>query len=100
MRLVFAGLCFAGGLGLKGLFIAHLCSLGITAALSVRLLARHYSFADLWRGPWAGATARDTFLAGLSILPSNIIARLFGAAPALTLNMLLDRKCTRLNSSH
>src|SRR3546814_14129905 len=55
----------------------------------VRLLARHYSFADLWRGPWAGGTARDTFLAGLSILPSNIIARLFGDAPALLLNMLL-----------
>ncbi|MBJ7500818.1 MAG: oligosaccharide flippase family protein [Sphingopyxis sp.] len=89
MRLVFAGLFFAGGLGLKGLFIAHLCSLGITAALSVRLLARHYSFADLWRGPWAGETARNTFLAGLSILPSNIIARLFGDAPALILNMLL-----------
>ena len=89
MRLVFAGLFFAGGLGLKGLFIAHLCSLGITAALSVRLLARHYRFADLWRGPWAGETARNTFLAGLSILPSNIIARLFGDAPALILNMLL-----------
>src|SRR3546814_14562603 len=88
MRLVFAGLFFAGGLGLKGLFIAHLCSLGITAALSIRLLAHHYSFADLWRGPWAGDTARNTFLAGLSILPSNIIARLFGDAPALILNML------------
>src|SRR3546814_15244997 len=89
MRLCCAGLFFAGVLGLKGLFIAHLCSLGITAALSVRLLARHYSFADLWRGPWAGGTARDTFLAGLSILPSNIIARLFGDAPALILTMLL-----------
>src|SRR3546814_19994717 len=43
----------------------------------------------LWRGPWAGDTARNTFLAGLSILPSNIIARLFGDAPALILNMLL-----------
>src|SRR5690606_27273915 len=89
MRLVFAGLFFAGGLGLKGLFIAHLCSLAITAALSIRLLARHYSFADLWQGPWAGTTARNTFWAGLSILPSNIITRLFGDAPALILNMLL-----------
>ncbi|MGQ3140074.1 MAG: lipopolysaccharide biosynthesis protein, partial [Sphingopyxis solisilvae] len=89
LRLVFAALFFAGGFGLKGLFIAHLCSLAITAALSVRLLARHYSFADLWRGPWASETARNTFWAGLSILPSNIIARLFGDAPALILNMLL-----------
>lgn len=89
MRLVFAGAFFAGGLGLKGLFIAHLCSLAITAVLCVRLLAKHYSFADLGRGPWTSKTARNTFWAGLSILPSNIIARLFGDAPALVLNLLL-----------
>ena len=89
IRLVFAGLFFAGGLGLKGLFLAHLCSLAITAALCVRLLARYYSFADLWRGPLVTETARNTFWAGLSILPSNIIARLFGDAPALILNLLL-----------
>ncbi|WP_428630769.1 lipopolysaccharide biosynthesis protein [Sphingopyxis sp.] len=89
LRLVFAGLFFAGGLGLKGLFIAHICSLAITAILCVRLLAKHYSFADLRRGPWATRTARNTFWAGLSILPSNIIARLFGDAPALILNLLL-----------
>lgn len=89
MRLVLAGLFFAGGFGLKGLFIAHLCSLAITAILCVRLLTRYYSFADLWRGPWASETARNTFWAGLSMLPSNIIARLFGDAPALILNLLL-----------
>lgn len=89
MRLVFAGLFFAGGFGLKGLFIAHLCSLAITAALCVRLLARYYVFAALWRGPWLSATARNTFWAGLAILPSNVIARLFGDAPALILNLLL-----------
>ena len=89
MRLVFAALFFAGGLGLKGLFIAHLCSLGITAILCVRLLARYYNFADLQSGGRGGAVERNTFWAGLSILPSNIIARLFGDAPALILNLLL-----------
>ncbi|WP_439568768.1 lipopolysaccharide biosynthesis protein [Sphingopyxis sp.] len=89
LRLVFAGLFFAGGLGLKGLFIAHLCSLAITAILCVRLLAKHYSLDDMWRGPWVTETTRNTFWAGLSILPSNIIARLFGDAPALVLNLLL-----------
>ncbi|PKP96292.1 MAG: polysaccharide biosynthesis protein [Alphaproteobacteria bacterium HGW-Alphaproteobacteria-13] len=89
MRLLFAVLFFAGGLGLKGLFIAHLCSLAVTAALSVRLLMRHYCIADLWRGPWGGDTARNTFWAGLSMLPSNIIGRLFSDAPALILNLLL-----------
>ena len=89
MRLVFAGLFFVGGLGLKGLFIAHICSLAITALLCIRLLARYYSFGDLRRGPWRGRTATDTFWAGLSILPSNVIARLFGDAPALILNLLI-----------
>ncbi|MBA3940231.1 MAG: polysaccharide biosynthesis protein [Sphingopyxis sp.] len=89
MRLVFAGIFFAGGWGLKGLFVAHLCSLAITAILCVRLLMRYYSFADLRRGGRGGETAKNTFWAGLSILPSNIIARLFGDAPALVLNLLL-----------
>src|SRR3546814_112794 len=91
LRLIFAGLLFAAGFGLKGLFIAHLCSLAITACLCVRLLARHYSFADLGRGPWGSETARNTFWAGLSILPSNVIGRLFGDAPALIPHQL-DRQ--------
>lgn len=89
MRLVFAGLFFAGGWGLKGLFTAHICSLAITAILCVRLLTRYYNFADLWRGGRGSEVERNTFWAGLSILPSNIIARLFGDAPALILNLLL-----------
>lgn len=89
MRLVFAGLFFAGGFGLEGLFIAHLCSLGATAALSVRLLRRYFSFPDLLHGGRGSRVERDTFWAGISILPSNIIGRLFGDAPALILNMLL-----------
>jgi O-antigen/teichoic acid export membrane protein len=89
LRLVFAGLFFAGGLGLKGLFVAHLCSLAITAILCVRLLAQHYDLRGFWSGPRGTETARNTFWAGLSILPSNIIARLFGDAPALVLNLLL-----------
>lgn len=89
LRLVFAGLFFAGNLGLKGLFIAHLCSLAITAILCIRLLSQHYDLRAFWHGPRGTETARNTFWAGLSILPSNIIARLFGDAPALVLNLLL-----------
>ncbi|MBL0915156.1 MAG: oligosaccharide flippase family protein, partial [Sphingopyxis sp.] len=72
-----------------GLFIAHICSLAITAILCVRLLTRYYNFADLWRGGRGSDVERNTFWAGLSILPSNVIARLFGDAPALILNLLL-----------
>ncbi len=89
MRVVFAVLFFAVGFGLEGLFIAHLCSLAVTAILSVRLLRRHYSFGDLLHGGRGSEVERNTFWAGLSILPSNIITRLFGDAPALILNLML-----------
>lgn len=89
MRVVFAVLFFALGFGLEGLFIAHLCSLAVTAILSVRLLRRHYSFGDLLRGGRGSEVERNTFWAGLSVLPSNIITRLFGDAPALILNLML-----------
>ena len=89
MRVVFAVLFFAVGFGLEGLFIAHLCSLAVTAILSVRLLRRHYSFGDLLRGGRGSEVERNTFWAGLSVLPSNIITRLFGDAPALILNLML-----------
>ncbi|KTE28329.1 MULTISPECIES: oligosaccharide flippase family protein [unclassified Sphingopyxis] len=89
MRVVFAVLFFALGFGLEGLFIAHLCSLAVTAILSVRLLRRYYSFGDLFRGGRGSEVERNTFWAGLSVLPSNIITRLFGDAPALILNLML-----------
>ncbi|MCB2113351.1 MAG: oligosaccharide flippase family protein [Parvularculaceae bacterium] len=89
MRLGFAILFFALDFGLMGLFIAHICSLTITALLSLRLLARHYRLDLLFAGPFWTKNARDTALAGLSILPSNIVARLFSDAPALVVNQLL-----------
>ena len=89
MRLVFAVIFYALGFGLTGLFIAHLCSLTATALLSVRMLARYYDLRQIWQIPRGSTTARNTFWAGRSILPANIIGRLFGDAPALILNMLL-----------
>lgn len=89
LRLGFAVLFFAAGFGLLGLFIAHICSLAITAFLSLRLLARHYRLRLLFSGPVWPKVAQDTALAGISILPSNIVARLYGDAPALIVNHLL-----------
>ncbi|MEK7266612.1 MAG: polysaccharide biosynthesis protein [Pseudomonadota bacterium] len=88
-RLGFAVLFFAMGFGLMGLFAAHICSLTITAFLSLRLMARHYRLRLLFSGPLWPKVAQDTALAGISILPSNIVARLFGDAPALIVNQLL-----------
>lgn len=89
LRLTLASLLFFAGMGLRGLFIAHIVSLSITAFLCVRLLNRYYKLELLMHGPMFGETAKHTFWAGISILPSNVIARTFSDAPALVLNLLL-----------
>jgi O-antigen/teichoic acid export membrane protein len=89
IRLVLAVAFYLAGFGLTGLFMAHIASLAIIAVLSVRLLARHYSLrllvSPIATSPYFGETVK----AGLSVLPANMIARLFGDAPAIILNMLL-----------
>lgn len=89
IRLALAGALFLAGLGLSGLFIAHILSLLITAILCVRLLGQYYRLDLLFAGKWWGDCARHTFWAGLSVLPSNIVARIFSDSPALILNQLL-----------
>ena len=89
IRLVLAGLLFALGWGLRGLFVAHIISLAVTAVLCVRLLKRYYRLDLLLTGDWWGECARHTFWAGLSVLPSNVVARVFSESPALILNQLL-----------
>ena len=89
IRLGLAVAFFSAGWGIIGLFAAHLASLFITAALCIRLLARHYRLRLILAGPVWPAVARATALAGLSVLPSNLVARLYGDAPTLLLNQLL-----------
>lgn len=89
LRLIFAAIFFAGGMGLKGLFLAHLLSLVATAILSVRLLSRHFDMDALLAAPWKRDVTKDVFWAGLSVLPSNIVGRTYTDAPTLILNMLL-----------
>lgn len=95
IRLLLAAALWAAGWGVTGLFVAHLVSLAITAGLTLRLVAQHYALALVLRSPKPLTTggndniARLTLLAGLSVLPANMIARLFGDAPALILNALI-----------
>lgn len=90
IRLVLATLFFALGLGIAGLFLAHLISLAVTAVLCLNLLRLHYSFGMvLSAAPHESRMFSETFKAGLSQLPYNIVARLFGDAPPIVLNLLL-----------
>lgn len=86
IRLAAAAVLWAAGVDTLGLLLAHLTSLAITAALSARLLHLHYDF-SLWRS--AGEHPRqfrETALAGISVMPANIIVRLMSDAPPLVLN--------------
>lgn len=89
IRLGLAVCFFAAGWGIIGLFAAHLISLLITAGLCVLLLAQHFRLRLMLAGSIWPPVARATALAGLSMLPSNLVARLYGDAPTLLLNQLL-----------
>ena len=89
LRMAAAILLYAVGAGTLGLLIAHICSLAITCVFSTRLLARYYRLDLVLSGAPASGMAGKTLYAGLSVLPSNIISRLFSDAPPLILNLLI-----------
>lgn len=89
LRMIAAIVLAALGAGTLGLLIAHLCSLAVTCIFSTRLLARYYRL-DLVLGRSSTATTTaQTLYAGLSVLPSNIVMRLFADAPPLILNLMI-----------
>ncbi|KKC25267.1 lipopolysaccharide biosynthesis protein [Sphingomonas sp. SRS2] len=87
IRMGAAVLLYALGAGTLGLLIAHVCSLAITCIFSTRLLARYYRLDLVLRGD--GGNIQGTLYAGLSVLPSNIVSRLFADAPPLILNLII-----------
>ncbi|WP_340313794.1 lipopolysaccharide biosynthesis protein [Rhizorhabdus argentea] len=89
LRMVAAVLLCWLGASTLGLLIAHICSLAITCVFSTRLLARYYRFDLVLRGHPSGGITAKTLYAGLSVLPPNIISRLFSDAPPLILNLLI-----------
>ena len=87
MRLGIAVPIWMTGLGTLGLLLAHLASLAATALICARLLSRYYDLRLMIRAPRNRRLFNDTLLAGLSVFPSNIVARLFGDAPPVILNL-------------
>jgi O-antigen/teichoic acid export membrane protein len=89
VRVVLAvGFWFAG-MGAVGLFAAHVASLAVTAALSLRLIGRYYSFATLRDVPLEARMARHLFGYGLVLLPGNVVRRMFVDLPPVLLNAML-----------
>ena len=87
-RLILATIFWALGCGITGLLIAHILSLSIICLLATRLLARHYRIGAL-RAGISGRMVGETTKAGLSVLPTNIVAQIFTDGPPVVLNMLL-----------
>ena len=89
VRLLLALIAFAVGLRTLGLFVAHLGSLLVTAALSMRLLARYYDFKLLWSAPLDRALIRQMLGIGLTLSPAHVARRLYSDLPTIILNLML-----------
>lgn len=88
-RIVFALGFFLLGAGSIGLMAAHLCSLALTALLSIRLLGRYYDLRLLLAAPLSRGLVRNLLLSGLGLLPSNLARRALIDAPPVVLNLML-----------
>jgi len=88
-RILFALGFFALGAGSLGLMAAHLCSLAMTALLSIRLLGRYYDLKLLVTAPLPRGLIRNLLLSGAGLLPSNLARRALIDAPPVVLNLML-----------
>lgn len=86
-RLAFAIGFFALGVQSKGLLLAHLASLFVTALLAARLLGRYYDPKLLLGAPASPRLRRELLKTGFALLPSAISRRLFNDLPAVLLNL-------------
>jgi O-antigen/teichoic acid export membrane protein len=93
VRLIVTIILWSLGVGTVALFYAHLISLGVICLICVRMLGQYYDLRLLFvradAHPIRRPIWKDTLFAGLAILPSNIVARLFSDAPTIALNAWL-----------
>jgi hypothetical protein len=88
-RLIFAAGFFFAGLGFEGLLFGHLASLGLTAWLSWKLLARYYDPALLLRAPLPPSLRAETLATGLAMLPPALARRAYNDLPPILLNAMI-----------
>ncbi len=89
MRLVLAVIFWWMGLDIMALLLAHLISLLLTVVLSFRVLNRYVSLGLVWRTRLSRPVLHNLLLSGISVLPSNILGRIFSDVPVLFLNVFL-----------
>lgn len=89
LRLVAAMALGLSGYLTYGLFLAHLLSVVLAALLALRLVAKHYSISAVFKAPLTGSIAREMRSYGFSVMPANIIKKLFSEFPVMFLNFML-----------
>jgi O-antigen/teichoic acid export membrane protein len=89
LRLVAAVAFALAGYLTYGLFLAHLVSVILAALLALRLVAKHYDLKAVIQAPVTGTLAADMLAYGLSVMPANLIKKLFSEFPVMYLNYLL-----------
>ncbi|UTW56611.1 lipopolysaccharide biosynthesis protein [Kordiimonas sp. SCSIO 12610] len=72
-----------------GLFLAHLVSVIITSLIAIKLLSRYYSIKALIKAPMFGTLQSEMRQYGYSVMPSNMIKKLFSEFPVILLNLML-----------
>lgn len=87
-RLIAATLLWALGFRTLGLLCAHLVSLTVTAGASLRLLNRYVPIRDVLGVRSGGPMLRDMAASGLSVLPANILSRVFSDMATVAANLL------------
>ncbi|TNE63129.1 MAG: lipopolysaccharide biosynthesis protein [Alphaproteobacteria bacterium] len=89
LRLIAAMVLGIGGYLTYGLFLAHLISVALAAALALRLVARFYDIRLVLKAPMTGPIPREMWAYGLSLMPANITKKLFSEFPVMFLNFML-----------
>jgi len=87
-RLTAAFLFWLLGFGLIGLLLAHLFSLTFTAIMALRLVHRYVPLGTVVRVRASRAMFHDMAMSGLSVLPANILGRVFSDVATIIANLL------------
>ena len=89
LRLTLTTVLWLAGVDTLALLMAHLGSLLITAFLALRLLDNHCSLKLAWQTKVSRSVLHELFVSGLSVLPSNILGRMFTDLPTVIINFSL-----------
>jgi O-antigen/teichoic acid export membrane protein len=87
-RLAAALVLWAMGVRTLGLLLAHLVSLTFTAFAALRLLHRYVPLTDVARLRAGRAMTSEMALAGISVLPANVLTRAFSDLATIVANLL------------